>query len=80
MVPARVDPYETFELHVKCATIVFWQWIWAFVYASAVVPTNSGEMDESKVEFTWTKFMREYCLRCNNKHLGGASGKRVTFR
>ena len=44
-------------MHVKCATIAFWQFIWAFVHASAVVPTKTGEMDKDKADFTWSKFM-----------------------
>ena len=54
---AESYPYETFEMHVKCATIGFWQFIFAFVHASAVVPTNTGEMDKAKADYTWSKFM-----------------------
>jgi hypothetical protein len=50
-------PYETFEMHVKCATVAFWQFIFAFVHASAIVPTNTGEMDADKADYTWSKFM-----------------------
>ena len=50
-------PYETFEMHVKCATVAFWQFIFAFVHASSIVPTNTGEMEEGKADYTWAKFM-----------------------
>ena len=60
----RLDPkiaasytYAKFEEHVKACTVAFWLFIWAFVHASAVVPTLSGEMPEDKKEYTWQKFM-----------------------
>ena len=52
-------------MHVKCATIIYWQMVLAFVHASTIVPSNNGQMDKAKVEYTWTKFMRE----CNRRFL-----------
>ena len=49
--------YAKFEEHVKACSICFWQFIWAFVHASAIVPSMSGEMPEEKKEYTWQKFM-----------------------
>ena len=37
--------------------MAFWQFIFAFVHASAIVPTNTGEMDADKADYTWSKFM-----------------------
>ena len=51
------DPYESFEMHVKCASIAFWCFILAFVHQSAVVPSDTGEMDPDKIDYTWSKFM-----------------------
>lgn len=50
-------PFETFKMHVQCATCAFWQFIFAFVHAATVVPSNTGEIDASKKEYTWSKFM-----------------------
>ena len=45
------------DSRLQAATIAFWQFIWAFVHASAVVPTLSGEMPKDKQEYTWKHFM-----------------------
>jgi len=50
-------PFEEFKMHVQCVTIAFWQFIFAFVHASAVVPSRSGEMDQAKMDYTWKLFM-----------------------
>lgn len=52
-------PFDTFKMHVQCASVAFWQWIWAFVYASTILPTNNGELEEGKKTYTWSKFFPE---------------------
>jgi hypothetical protein len=42
-------------MHVKCATIAFWQFIFAFVHASAVVTTNDGTMDKVRKTPSWPR-------------------------
>lgn len=54
---AESYPFDTFKMHVQCATIAFWQFIFAFVHSSAVVGTKTGEMDKDKQDYTWEKFM-----------------------
>ena len=48
-------PFETFKMHVKCATIAFWQFIFAFLHASAVVTTNDGTMDKVRKTPSWPR-------------------------
>eukprot|EP01052_Picozoa_sp_SAG31_P035766 SAG31_NODE_4360_length_3312_cov_2.190787_3_plen_74_part_00 len=44
-------------MDVRLASLVFWQWIFAFVHSSTIASTNAGELDEGKLEYTWGKFM-----------------------
>ena len=60
----RLDPkiaasytYAKFEEHVKACSVAFWQFIWAFVHASTIMPSLSGEMLQDKMDYTWQKFM-----------------------
>ena len=53
--PSLLQGYSLDKLteHVKCAFIVFMQWVWAVLYSAQVVSADAGLMDPDKLKFTF---------------------------
>lgn len=62
---AKNYPYEKFLLDCKYGAICFWMFIMGYCYTSIIVAAEAGQMDKTKLEFTFGNFMKNVFNRCS---------------